>query len=92
MPEGLFRYNCVFLWRHVGPDGIRRGGCQPPRGPSVTRSAGCLTANLPHKLEAIPGHPLRWVSLQLPGMPPQLGEVAEGIGSIQLASVDQDDD
>ena len=33
---------------HAGPDGIQRGGWQPPRGPSATRPAGCLTANLPH--------------------------------------------
>ncbi len=41
------------------------------------------------RLAVIPGHPLRWVGRQLPGMPLQLGEVVEGIGSIQLAGVDQ---
>ena len=37
----------------------------------------------------IPGHPFRWVLLQFLGVPQQLGEVVEGIDSVELAGVDQ---
>jgi len=41
------------------------------------------------RLAVIPGHPLRRTSLQLLGVPQQLGQIIERIGSVQLASVDQ---
>ncbi len=40
-------------------------------------------------LAVIPGHPLRWITLQLLGVPLQLGQIIERIGSVQLAGVDQ---
>src|ERR1039457_3630538 len=42
-------------------------------------------------LAVIPGHPLRWITLQLLGVPLQLGQIIERIGSVQLAGVDQTD-
>jgi len=41
------------------------------------------------RIAIVPGHPLRWVSLQLLRVPLQPGEVVEGIGSVQLAGVNQ---
>ena len=41
------------------------------------------------RLAVIPGHPRRWITLQRRGMPLQLGQIIERIGSVQLAGVDQ---
>jgi len=40
-------------------------------------------------LAVIPRDPLRWALLQLHGVPQQLGEIVEGIGSVQFAGVYQ---
>jgi hypothetical protein len=41
------------------------------------------------RIAVIPGHPFRWISLQRRGVPLQLGQIIERIGSVQLAGVDQ---
>ena len=41
------------------------------------------------RLAVIPRHPLRWMLLQFFGVPLQLGEIVERIGSVQFAGVDQ---
>ena len=41
------------------------------------------------RLAVIPRHPLRWASLQLLGVPQQLGQIIERIGPVQFASMDQ---
>ena len=37
------------------------------------------------RLAVIPGHPFRWITLQRRGVPLQLGQIIERIGSVQLA-------
>ena len=41
------------------------------------------------RLAVIPGHPFRWITLQLRGVPLLLGQIIERIGSVQLAGVNQ---
>ena len=40
-------------------------------------------------LAVIPRHPLRWVPLQLLGVPQQLGQIIKRIGPVQFAGMDQ---
>src|SRR6266496_2296668 len=41
------------------------------------------------RLAVVPGHPLRGVGLQFPGMALQLRQIVERVGAAQLAGVDQ---
>ena len=41
------------------------------------------------RFAVVPGHPLRWVLLQLLGVPLQLCQIVERIGPVQLTGMDQ---
>jgi hypothetical protein len=41
------------------------------------------------RFAVVPGHPLRWVSLQLLGVPLQRCQVVERIGPVQFTSMDK---
>ncbi len=51
---------------------------------------GCGRGEPGQRLAVIPGHPLRRASLQLFGVPLQLGQIVKRIGSVQFAGVDGD--
>src|SRR5437870_9260119 len=75
-------FHCHF--RVTLPPGRRRSF--PARRDSSYYAAAGMASQ---RLAVIPGHPLRWVSLQLLGVPLQLGEVVEGIDAVELAGVNQ---
>src|SRR5450755_5043779 len=80
---GEARFSAIFSDSPARPDWILFG----QEGIIILRGGG--RGEPYQRLAVIPGHPFRWITLQLLGVPLQLGQIIERIGSVQLAGVDQ---